>query len=485
MRAFLAIALLGAACSPDFDVPARGLAGAPKVSVEPIGSLEVAPAVFRFRVAGGAKRSALSEFRFFSGELGAYHLGRIKNRALPSTLLEREIPVLAWAEGNDAVVAPLRALASGTYALATPELGLVAEVSVDQTLVPTLERVWPPPDAVSGGGVAVFCGDGANGVEPEEVELAPTGVSASVARGLDADGTLSERCLRVEPRSAVVEGVPLLPPALVGDVALEPRLLVVATESPAPGACAEPEVALGPICSLVDDDRVELRASGAAALVAFDAPAPLFGVVAPGRSLVLRGFEPSSPARVTGLAFDALGERVAIDVEIEMAPLRPHLVLNEVLANPVGAEAAGEWIEIANDGSRPADLDGFVLDDAIEPVVLPAHVLEPREMLLVVAESYSPDPELDLVPPGGVPIVSVPRLGRSGLANAGELLRLREPNGNVVSRFPAREARDPGQSVARRTPDAPDGDSASFGNHAPPGASPGEPNAVEEPEAED
>jgi hypothetical protein len=465
----------------DLALPTRGPAGVPTVSVEPTGSLDLAPGVLRLRVAGGAKRSALSDYRFFSGELSAYHLGRIRSRELPSTLLERELPVLAWVEKNDVLVAPLRSLASGTYSLATPELGLAAEVTVDGALVPILERLWPPPEAASGGGAMVFCGDAASGAEPGQVELEPSGISASVARGLDANGAFSERCVRVEPDLLVEAGVPLLPPALVGSVALEPRLLVVSNDAPELGACTPPEIALGPICGAIDDDRIELRASGAPAFVAFEAPAPLLGAVGPGRSLVLRGFEPSSRARVTGLAFDALGERLAIDVAVEMAPRRPHLVLNEVLANPVGAEAEGEWIEIANDGSHPASLGGFVLDDAIEPVALPAEELEPGRMLLLVSKGYAPDPELDLVPPEGVAVVRVARLGRNGLANAGELLRLRDPDGNVVSRFPARQAPAPGQSVGRKTPDAPDAESASFGNHAPPGASPGEPNSLEEP----
>lgn len=450
------------------------------MSVEPIGSLAAAPAVFRLRVAGGAKRSALSDYRMFSGDLGAYHLGRIESRALPATLLEREIPVLAWADANDAVVAPLGALESGKYSLATPELALVAEVAVDRALVPILERVWPPPEVTSGAGSAAFCGEAASEAEPGQFELEPAGILASVARGLDEDGAFSERCVRVEPDSPVAAGVPLLPPALVGGVVLEPRLLVVAHDAPDSGACALPEIALGPICGAVDDDRVELRSSGAPALVAFEVPEPLLGVVAPGKSLVLRGFEPSSRARMAGVAFDARGERMAIDVEIEMAPLRSHLVLNEVLANPAGAEPASEWVEIANDGSSSARLDGFVLDDAIEPVALPAYELEPDAMLLLVGEGYAPDPELDLVPPEGVALVRIERLGRNGLANAGELLRLRDANGNVVSRFPARQAPAPGQSVARRTPDAPDGESASFGDHAPPGASPGEANALED-----
>jgi len=481
VRSLALVSLLVAACSADFELPALGGANAPSVSIEPGGSVEAAPAVLRLRVEGGRKRSALADYRMFSGELGAYHVGRIRSRDLPTTLLEREIGVLAWAEEDDVLVAPLAALESGKYALATPELGLVAEVLVQASLVPVLERVWPPPDMLSGVGRAIFCGEGIARAALGLVELAPTGAPASILPGLDDGGAYSDRCLRLELTETGIAGTPLLPPALSGEVALEPRVLVIAREEQEPTTatpCAEPEVALGPMCGAVGDDRVELRMHSAAAFVAFERPEELVGVVRPENSLVLRGFEPSSRARVTGIAFDARGTRSAIDVELTTATSRPHLVLNEVLADPVGPEALGEWIELVNDGSRPVDLAAFVLDDALEPVALPSHELAPGDMALLVGDSYEPDPELDLVPPPDTAIIRLPTLGRNGLANGGELLRLRDRDGIVVSRFPARKAPRAGRSVARRASDSPDAEQSSFGEHAEPGASPGQDNVV-------
>jgi hypothetical protein len=417
----------------------------------------------------------------FSGELGAYHVGKIRSRDLPATLLEREIGVLAWADEDDVVVAPLAVLESGKYALATPELGLVTEVLVEASIVPVLERVWPPPDMVSGVGRAIFCGEAVGRAALGLVELAPTGAPASILPGLDDAGAFSDRCLRLEPTESAPTGTPLLPPALAGEVALEPRVLVVLQEEhepTTPTTCVEPEVALGPVCGAVGDDRLELRVRSAPVFVAFERPRELVGVVRPENSLVLHGFEPSSRVRVTGLAFDALGGKSLIDVELTTSTSRPHLVLNEVLADPVGPEALGEWIELVNDGSRPVDLAAFVLDDALEPVALPPHELAPGAMVLLVGESYEPDPELDLVPPPDVALVRLSGLGRNGLSNAGELIRLRDRDGLVVSRFPARKAPRAGRSVARRAPDAPDAESGSFGDHAPPGASPGRDNVV-------
>lgn len=473
----LALSPILLSCSSNLELPSSGGGGAPTVSLEPIGSFEAAPSVLRIRVENAAARSALVDFRFFSGELGAYHLGRIRARELPATLLERELPVLAWSDGADVVVAPVVRLESGKYTLATPELGVVAEVVVQADMLPVLERAWPPSEHAFGVGTAVFCGDVAS-VDAEPVTLAPAGAPGSIARGLDESGAFSEQCVRVEPDERLAAGVPLLPPALAGGALLEPRVLVVAREAPAETVCDVSELPLGPTCAAVADDRVELRSYGAAAFVALETPRALFGAVGPGRSLVVRGFTPSSTARITGLAFDVLGERVVFDATIVTAPPRPHVVLNEVLANPAGAEAASEWLELANDGSEPVELAGFVLDDAVEPVALPPHTLMPGELALLVAESYAPDPELDLLPPPEMALLRVPRLGRSGLANSGELLRLRDPNGVVVSRFPAIAAPGPGRSVARRSPDAPD-EASSFGAHAPPGASPGLPNEID------
>jgi hypothetical protein len=479
VRPLALFVILALACSPNFDVPGENREAGLAVSVEPVGTLEAAPAVFRMRVERGVGRSALADYRLFSGRLGAYHVGRIRSRTLPATLLEREIALLSWADARDVVVAPLAALASGPYALATPELGLVAEVVVDAALVPVIEREWPPRDMSVGAGTTIFCGSAAGAVAEGSVELAPARTPASVVHGLDDEGVLASSCVRIEPRGEPAASVPLLPPALSGGVAFEPLLLVTTRSVSETRPCSESELALGPICGAVLDDRVELRSAGAAAFVAFEVPEALVGVVGPEQSLVLRGFEPSSVARVRGIAFDAFGERTSIDRDIQTGPARSHVVLNEVLANPAGPEAPSEWIEIVNDGSNPVNLEGFVLDDAIESVALPAHELAPGAFALLVANGYAPDGEIDLVPPPDVTFVVLPRLGRSGLANAGELLRLRDSDGAIVSRFPARAAPGPGTSVARRTPDAPDAESASFASHAEPGASPGRANVVE------
>lgn len=472
------IGLLLASCAPDWDVPPVPGAGLFPVEVEPLGGTGPAPAVMRLRVRGGFSATPLADFRLFSGALSSSHLGRIRKRELPGTLLEREIPLVVWGEPPDVVVAPVRALSAGVVSLATPELGLLAEVPVDPSLLPWVERTWPPPDTETGGGLVLHCGPDAAAIEGGTVELAPQRLAATIRRGLDAAGRFSEDCIRLEPQDELAEGSLILPPALVDGVGLEPMPLIVARPAPAKNACDAAELSLGPACALVGDDRVVLRAPSGPSLWAVSEPVPLLGVAGPEESLVIRGFESDRSERLVATAFDLGGTPSSIEETLALPPDAVHVVINEVLSNPNGPESSGEWIELYNDGRRSVDLGGFELLDTGGVTVLPAHELPPGGFVLLVSSEFAPDPELDLVPLPGVPLIQLVDVGVRGLSNAGEPLRLVDREGVVISRFPALAAADPGQSLARVRPDAPDGETASFAAHAAPGASPGAPNAT-------
>jgi hypothetical protein len=122
-----------------------------------------------------------------------------------------------------------------------------------------------------------------------------------------------------------------------------------------------------------------------------------------------------------------------------------------------------------------------LLEDVGGATELPAISLEPGAYALIANESYIPDPDYDLLPAESAVLIRVPALGKGGLSNAGELLRLRDPAGQIVSRFPADPPPRAGQSVARRTIWSPDSEPESFALHAEPGASPGAPNELEQP----
>jgi len=453
------------------------------VKVEPLGDLERAPAVLRIRVGGALGSSALADYRLFAGALSSYHLGRIRARELPATLVARELAVVTWGEPPDVVVAPTRALESGIVSLTTPELGLVAEVNVDATLVPWLERRWPLAGEQRGSGLELFCGAEVAGVTEGTVLLEPSLAVAEVARGVDAEGHFADACVRLEPLAEGAPGVPGLPPPLLGAVSLEPVPLVAQTslEPAAAPECGEGELVLGPACARLDDDRLTLVSYGAPSLWALTAPSPALGAVGPGASLIVRGLEPSRATRLSATVFDAAGVRGFVDTEVVMLGWHPHVVLNEVLANPAGPEASSEWVELANDGRDAVDLEGFVLSDAGGSISLPSFVLESGEMVLVVGASFEPDSALDVLPAPGTRVIRVPELGASGLSNAGEPLRLRARDGRLLSTFPSIAARHAGVSIARRALDASDTDADSFGEHSAPGASPGASNTLAEP----
>jgi hypothetical protein len=59
-------------------------------------------------------------------------------------------------------------------------------------------------------------------------------------------------------------------------------------------------------------------------------------------------------------------------------------------------------------------------------------------------------------------LVRVEKLGKNGLSNSGEPLKLSRHDGTVISRFPALPKPKAGASVARVTPEAPDGEESSF-----------------------
>lgn len=53
------------------------------------------------------------------------------------------------------------------------------------------------------------------------------------------------------------------------------------------------------------------------------------------------------------------------------SPTPASVVINEFMANPVGAEPDGEWIELYNKGGSSADVNGWVLYDALDTHALP------------------------------------------------------------------------------------------------------------------
>src|SRR5262249_35088145 len=134
---------------------------------------------------------------------------------------------------------------------------------------------------------------------------------------------------------------------------------------------------------------------------------------------------------------DLDGDEVRFDVEISTAAPRPHVVINEVLANPNGPDKTEEWIELVNDGDASVVLEGWALDDGSGSGILPRVTLGPGAFALIVAAGYHVTTAVDVPAAAGTLIVRVAELASGGLSNQGETLRLQDAAGVTASEFPA------------------------------------------------
>ncbi|HEV8246718.1 MAG TPA: hypothetical protein VGP93_13165, partial [Polyangiaceae bacterium] len=252
------VACLAVACSselPDVGEPASATLG-----FEPEAPADAVPPIVRLEVA--STEANPSSMRLFQGELSDYYLGRIRSGELPETLLQREIPTLAFASDEGATVVPTQSLEEGVYALASPELGLIGAFNISAaSSLPILRRLWPP--AAEFGTYAAYCGSSVPTLAVE-VTLEPSSVGALLSPGLGTDGLLADRCLRLELEQPLAEGALVLPPVVTGGATLEqaPLLGAVPIDARDP-ECGAGELALGPGCISVADDRLFLRSDRA------------------------------------------------------------------------------------------------------------------------------------------------------------------------------------------------------------------------------
>ncbi|MFZ5894203.1 MAG: lamin tail domain-containing protein [Myxococcota bacterium] len=475
--AFVLLFAVSSGCLPERREP---LGAKPAVLLEPMGELG-SERVVRFYVTAPTPLEPEDAW-LFVGELSEYHLGRVARRELPETLLTRRVAVNAWSDAvqHQTVVVPAHPLQPGEhYSLAAPGWGELLRFDVaGESPYPLMKRLWPPVD-VAGNSSAVLCGSSAEGLEGELV-LAPSGSPATIARGL---GRLASReaCVRLELRGDSLSGSWQVLPALASGALWDPSPLEFTTirEAEAP-SCARDELALPTACVLVQDDRVLLRNAAEPALYALDREGEtLLTVLAAGQETELRDFAPDSDQLLEGRTTDVFGVERAFAVPFHTLPPRPHVILNEVLANALGAEPASEWIEILNDSSSAVQLAGFRLSDSAGEISLPAFELEPLEYALLVREDFVENGSDVPVAPG-TRLLRVAALGKNGLSNSGEPLSLLNAAGQVVSRFPARASAHAGVSLARRSAGAGESDPQAFGEHAPPGASPGAANTLKD-----
>ncbi|MEO7327091.1 MAG: hypothetical protein ABI193_00840, partial [Minicystis sp.] len=385
--------LLLLACRPDLlgsvssDDPSSDAALPPSalgLTLDPPAPPTAAPAVLRLRLTASGHTIDAVRLALVQGAAGPAQLRQVRRGEISATLAKRLIPTQAWWEdakgeplpaqqlGAVLVVAPERALTPGeAYALIIGEPATIFDLHIaPDDPVPLLARLWPPLGASASDRVGVWCGDADLPLIEGEMRLAPSALSGHLRRGLPGNALLAQRCLHFQaPPGPALDApglpVPQLDPAS-GPLRLDPRpFLIDADPRPlTPIACLEGEQPFGPGCARVSDDRLEVRAPAAPALWAIGGEG-LDRTLAtvPDEPFVLSGLPPSSAITLDVTALDNEGRTTRQLFATSTLPPSPHLVLNEVLANPLGPEPQQEWVELCNDGALPVDLDGYVLAD--------------------------------------------------------------------------------------------------------------------------
>lgn len=455
---WLGLVLLG--CEPALPVPSTQTEEPPSIHLElsPAASPDAIAAVTHLRLVGAGKEGVT----LVAGEVGPRQLDQIAEADLSKALAERIVPAVTWVEGDDAVVAPLVPLPQGErFDLVVAERELVFPLTVSATALAPLTRLFPPPGVIAGSVEVVFCAP--TPLEPldEEAALLPDGPRGRfVTRSPGGGGA---RCVRFVSAEAV--SGEWMPPPFVGPLLpLEPAPIAVAepTASPQPVSCDAPEIAIGPGCARIEDDRMVLRPPDA----------PVFWTISSegldqafatdgGREVVVAGLTPDSVVDLLVETLDLGGAWAQHAVRVETLPPRPRFVLNEIYANPVGEEPEQEWIEIVNAGSASGDLSACTFQDIGGEVALPPAWIGPGAFVVVVNSTFDPASEYDPAPAGSATVLTVEKLGKNGLSNSGEPTKLVCDDG-TVSRAPAEPKPKPGMSLARVTPGAPDPDPSSF-----------------------
>lgn len=464
---------LGWGCSgPSLDLPEREGATT-RVDFEPAaGEGSVAP-LFRARLRDAPAGQIPWLFR---GELSEYYARSVRQGQVPSALRERAVALRFWRDGSDCWLQPSVWLEPDTsYTLALSGRGVVSVVQAVAGGEPIARRLFPLPGSEQRR-AAVFCDLGPDRL-PSSLTLEPGSVAVQVTPGVA--GQAGEGCvtLRVEGE---LQQAAVAPPLLAG------ALFQPSPWLPSPAGSYQPEVTscssgepFHGACLEVEDDRLRVTPSEQDLLFALAQPQRLILPARAGsRGLLVRGLLPASTVTLAGTVLSSEGELTTFGVTVTTAMARRHLVVNEVLANPLGPEPEAEWLELVNDSERATSLAGVWLEDSAGTVQLPDEVLAPGELVLVVSQGFRAS-GLDVPVPENVRLLRVPSLGARGLSNGGEALMLVGREG-VLSRFPLLTAAHAGRSLARRTLDGADDDAAGFGEHAGPGASPGAPNVLDE-----
>ncbi len=482
MKIFMAIFAIGlSSCGAD-DAGSRATTenSGWMLSLSPPTPLDAAQPVLALELTGDPHAQPPKDPILIEGEPTKASAGKYEAGETTDALAERIVPSRYEQSPGRLLLRPRYALATGQRYTLLSRVGVLGGVVVNPASELTyLTRVWPPRDSIEATGQLIYCGARAP-TESTSGELFPPGASAKLEPGLDEVGHAAGICLRILPD--VADGAEVQPPTHLGDFAFEPSPFRAGVElaEVSPLVCTVPDYGFGPGC---------LRFEGGSALVQSPATTTLWVlasslgwhnvVVEGGGKFVVPLAERFAEGRLDALVFDLAGRSSRASAGIEPPEPVPHVVINEVMANPLGPEPSEEWIELLNAGTASATMAGWVLRDQAGDVELPPLLLEPGALVVLVRNDFIGGQMGDIAPPPGTTLVRLTSLGKNGLTNSGEALTLLAADSAIVSRFPARASSQEGVSLARQTPTELDDSAQGFLPHASPGASPGAKNVVE------
>lgn len=461
-----------AACVQLTDLSDRGdapPAAAIAVQCDPAAAEDVIAPVVYFRLARSDGPLIPEDVVLAKGELTERELTSLATGQASITLRRRLLPAEMWTGlAGEIVVAPHAELTLGSVvSIGVPPLGWSkAFAVVDEDPAPRLHRVWPVGKSPASLGLIVWClrspTPGSVPVQARELSLGPRSVRGTLNLGaLDGFGGA---CVHWAAAVSEVPQTIVAPPAATLDdgtlARIEPERIDATNAAGAEDErleCTDGRVAIGPGCAEVLDDRMLLHANGAAALVAVEVlGGRSAGVLDGTATMLIRPLPPSSRVEGWTRFVDAWGRQYDGDFAVNTLAVQPHVVINEVMANPAGQEPDQEWVEVYNDGLGTVELQGWKLEDTGLTAELPQQELEPGKFALVVNDSYREDDGADAPPAKDTPVLRVPHLGKSGLSNTGEEIVLLDTTGRAMSRVPPRASTRQSVTLSRVVPDAPD-----------------------------
>ena len=435
---------------------------------------EAVPRVLQLQIQGLDPTSDAHKARVFSGKLSPSQIRRVWDDDPSQSVQARQLPSLEWLEDDGRLGVALQEVqpAGDTISVVTnaPPSHHRLTISSATTSLPLATLRWPLRAGAASPHHAIYCSGTA--LTAGSTEFVPQQQRLQLLQGA-GPGDPNPYCLHVA--GLALEGIWSLPRPQLLDASgtalawLGQTPIQRTSELPPPPvlqSCPGPMLPVTGGCARVEDDRILLR----------NGPRPLFwsvvpqkpvlhaqfGPLAAGQSMLIHPLPTQSSVQLFITNVDEQGRTQAQSLRVQTQAAMPHVVINEVLANPVGPEPQQEWIELYNDGLATADLSTLYLEDIGGRVQLPPSELKPGRYALLVNDDYDANSEYDPKPAGHALILRVPKLGKDGLKNSGEPLKLVNEQGLILSRFPTIPKPKSGQSVLRIYPQADDDTATSF-----------------------